>query len=138
MWSRATTALAFGAILALCAGLVGAFTPAGNGSKWAAPSSASAKKNPIAANDASLQTGKKIYQKECGSCHGKKGAGDGPKAVDLTKVPGNFTAKEFQNQSDGAIFWKMTQGNKPMPSFKTAYSDEERWSVVNYLRTLGK
>jgi mono/diheme cytochrome c family protein len=103
-----------------------------------APASASAKKNPLAASEATFQTGKRIYGKECASCHGKKGVGDGPKAGDLTKEPGNFTTKEFASQSDGAIFWKMTKGNKPMPTFATAYTDEERWSVVNYLRTLCK
>jgi mono/diheme cytochrome c family protein len=134
IWARATAAVAFGAVLALFAGLSGANdTP-----KWVAPASASTKKNPLGVSDASIQAGKKIYGKECVACHGKKGLGDGPKAADLTKEPGNLTTKDFQSQSDGAIYWKMSEGKKPMPAFKLAYSDEERWSIVNYLRTLHK
>jgi mono/diheme cytochrome c family protein len=129
---------ALGGMLALSAALLSAFTPAGDGSKWTAPASAIGKKNPVAVSPASIQTGKKIYGKECASCHGKKGVGDGPKVAELTKEPGNLTTKDFQSQSDGAIFWKMSEGKKPMPSFKLVYSDEERWSLVNYLRTLGK
>jgi mono/diheme cytochrome c family protein len=131
-------ALAIGVLLILCAGIAGAFTPAGDGTKWVAPASASGKKNPVAASDASIQAGKKIFGKECTSCHGKTGVGNGPKAADLEKPPGNLTTKEFQSQTDGAIFWKITKGKKPMPTFATAYTDEERWSVVNYLRTFGK
>ena len=150
IWVRASktfkgsfAVLAFGAVLALCAGWIAnipasAGTSATGGPKWVAPASASGKKNPVAASDASIQTGKKIFGKECTSCHGKTGVGNGPKAADLEKPPGNLTTKEFQSQTDGAIFWKIGKGNKPMPTFATAYNDEERWSVVNYLRTLGK
>jgi mono/diheme cytochrome c family protein len=135
---RLSVLFVLGGVIVLGAQLVGAFTVAADVGKWVAPASASSKKNPVPTTDASLQVGKKIYTKECASCHGKKGAGDGPKAVDLTKAPGNFTTAAFQSQTDGAIFWKMTQGNKPMPAFKTAYTEEERWSVVDYIRTLGK
>lgn len=130
-------ALTCGAFIVLGAGLIRAFTPEGQSPKWVAPAAAAGKKNPVASNDASIGTGRKIYGKECLSCHGKKGIGDGPKASDLSKEPGNLTTKDFQAQSDGAIFYKITKGNKPMPSFGTAYSDEERWSLVNYVRTLG-
>jgi len=136
--ARITAVLLFSAVITLSAGLGNANPPAGGGPKWVAPAAAAGKKNPVASNDASIGTGRKIYGKECLSCHGKKGVGDGPKASDLSKEPGNLTTKDFQAQSDGAIFWKITKGNKPMPTFGTAYSDEERWSIVNYVRTLGK
>ncbi|MDP4198614.1 MAG: cytochrome c [Bacteroidota bacterium] len=137
-WTRLSAVLAVSATFAITAGLGNAFTPGGSGPKWMAPTAASGKKNPVASNAASISTGKKIFGKECESCHGKTGIGNGPKAAELSKVPGNLTTHEFQSQSDGAIFWKITKGNKPMPTFATAYSEEERWSVVNYLRTLGK
>jgi mono/diheme cytochrome c family protein len=37
--------------------------------------------------------------------------------------------------TDGEIFWKMTEGRKPMPSFKKQLTDEQRWQLVNFLRT---
>ena len=138
-WTRTGMVLVFSALIALGAGILNAFTSVNTpDSKWMAPASANGKKNPVATSAASIEAGKKIYSKECASCHGKKGFGDGPKASDLSKEPHNLSTKEFQSQSDGAIFWKITKGNKPMPTFATAYTDEERWNVVNYLRTLGK
>lgn len=137
-WVRLSVVGAIVGLFMLSAGSISAFTPSGDAPKWAAPAAASAKKNPVAASDAAIQVGKKIFTKECVSCHGKKGVGDGPKAVDLDKKPGNLTTSDFQSQKDGALFWKITMGNKPMPSFKNAYTEEERWSLVNYLRTLSK
>ena len=136
-------ALALGAILILSTGWTArnpgsTFIPAGDNPKWVAPASANGKKNPCPATDASIHAGKKIFVKECVSCHGKTGIGNGPKAADLEKPPGNLTTKDFQSQSDGAIFWKITKGKKPMPTFATAYTDEDRWNIVNYLRTFGK
>jgi mono/diheme cytochrome c family protein len=113
-------------------------SPAADADKWLAPVASQGKKNPVAGDATALQNGKKIYEKECASCHGKKGLGDGPKAVDLSKTPGNLTTGEFKGQTDGEIFWKITQGKKPMPSFKNAYTDDERWGVVDYVRSFAK
>jgi mono/diheme cytochrome c family protein len=40
------------------------------------------------------------------------------------------------HQSDGAIFWKMSEGNTPMPAFQETFTEEQRWQVVHYVRTL--
>ena len=106
-----------------------------NNDPWVAPARAARKKNPAAADDASMAAGKAVFAKECRSCHGDSGTGDGPAAKDLTKPPGNFTTAKFWEQSDGAIFWKVTEGRKPMPSFETLLTEEQRWNVVNYLHT---
>lgn len=103
---------------------------------WQAPGRAARKKNPIAADDKSVAAGKTVYVKECLSCHGNEGKGDGPAAKDLEKPPGDLSSAPVQEQSDGALFWKISEGRKPMPSFSTSLSDEQRWQVVNYLRTL--
>lgn len=90
--------------------------------------------NPIPADDASLALGKKIYQRECLECHGKTGKGDGPEASELEKTVGDFTDPKMREQSDGAIFWKISMGRRPMPGFKKLLTDEERWHVINYIR----
>lgn len=102
--------------------------------KWIAPPSADKLSNPVKSNEQSITEGKQLYAKNCNSCHGKKGKGDGPKSGDLEKVPGDFTTLEFGKQSDGAIFWKMTEGRKPMPSFKSELTVQQRWQLVNYIR----
>ncbi|MEI6487992.1 MAG: cytochrome c [Bacteroidota bacterium] len=105
--------------------------------KWTAPPDADKKTNPIPANEQSLAAGKAIYTKNCNDCHGKKGKGDGPKSGDLEKSPRDFTKEDFQKQTDGSIFWKLSEGRKPMPSFKKDLSEDQRWQVINYVRTLG-
>ena len=104
--------------------------------KWIAPARAAAKKNPVAANETSIALGKKIYERQCLACHGANGSGDGPVAARLEKRPGNLSSPKLWEQSDGALFWKVNEGHKPMPTFKRIMSDEERWPVINYIRTL--
>ena len=103
---------------------------------WIAPARAAAKKNPVAADAASIARGKAVYTAECFTCHGPLGKGDGPQAKDLEKNPGNLT--NLQGQSPGALFWKVTEGRKPMPALGQKLSEQQRWDVVNYIQTLGK
>ena len=116
-------------------GAVGALAAAGIAAEeWVAPARAAAKKNPVKADAASIGRGKTVYMAECASCHGNSGRGDGPSAKDLEKSPGDMT--KLGSQSDGALFWKITEGKKPMASFATKLTEQQRWDVVNYLRTL--
>lgn len=103
---------------------------------WTAPARASAKKNPVPADAASITRGKAVYTAECFTCHGPSGKGDGPQAPQLEQNPGNLT--KLQGQSPGALFWKVSEGKKPMPTFSTKLSEQQRWDVVNYIQTLSK
>jgi mono/diheme cytochrome c family protein len=104
--------------------------------KWVVPDKYVKMKNPVPADqDASI--GKSLYEKHCKSCHGKEGYGDGPKAADLKGDLGDFSSAEFQKQTDGELFYKTTFGRDDMPEFaKKMAEDEDRWLVVNYMRTL--
>ena len=104
---------------------------------WTAPPSADKVTNPVVGNEKNIATGKDLFNKTCAICHGKKGKGDGPKSAELDKPVGDFTKENFSKQSDGAIFWKLTEGRKPMPSFKKEMTEEQRWMVINYIRELG-
>jgi mono/diheme cytochrome c family protein len=104
--------------------------------EWKAPASVEAKKNPLTADAATLETGKKIYVSECQSCHGKKGKGDGTSAKDLDIPAGDFTKTTTQSQSDGALYWKVSEGRKPMPSFKKKLNETQIWQSIVYMRTL--
>lgn len=103
--------------------------------EWTAPERASKRSNPVPTSPAVLTKGKAIYLKHCDSCHGTSGDGDGPKAKDLSKKPAAL-ASGIKGQSDGALFWKITEGKKPMPSFDTDLSPDQVWQVIDYLRTL--
>jgi mono/diheme cytochrome c family protein len=108
----------------------------GNDEEWKAPDRASRRKNPLPADENSVAVGKTVYTKECFSCHGAAGKGDGPAAKALTKSPGNLSDPKMWEQTDGALFWKITTGRAPMPYYEKLLTEEQRWNVINYIRTL--
>ena len=106
---------------------------------WTVPDNFAKKANPVKADASSISTGKELWEKHCQSCHGKTGKGDGTKAAKLDTHPGDFTTAETQAESDGALFYKTSEGRKDMPSFKKKIPDQDDiWSLVNYIRTLKK
>jgi len=105
---------------------------------WVAPPSADELKNPFKGDMEATQKGKKLYAKLCAVCHGNKGKGDGVAGAALNPQPANFTSDKVKSQSDGALYWKITEGRPPMASYKETLTDEERWQLVNYIRELEK
>ena len=106
--------------------------------EWVVPDKYKTMKNPIDAG-VDKEIGKSLYGKHCKSCHGKEGYGDGPKAEEQEGDLGDFSSEEFQAQTDGAIFYKTTFGRDDMPEYtKKMPDDEDRWLIVNYMRTLAE
>lgn len=97
--------------------------------KWRAPQAAAEKKNPLAERPELSAGGKKLFVRHCVECHGASGEGL-KKAADL-QLP------SVQEQSDGTLFWKITNGNadRGMPSF-SGLPEAQRWQIVLYLRSL--
>ena len=126
------TALALTVTLALTTDANAQTKP--KGKPWAAPAADAAKKSPLKGPDA-LKTGKEVFMQNCKSCHGAKGQGDGAKADKIDISCGDFT-KDLAKVSEGELYWKTTEGRKPMPSFKAKLSDDERWAVVMYIKSL--
>jgi mono/diheme cytochrome c family protein len=108
------------------------------GPKWEVPAKFKNMKNPY--KDADLnKTGMELWVRDCKSCHGTKGLGDGAKAKALNTSVGDLSTEKFQSQTDGEIFYKFVYGRDEMPSFEKKITDEEdRWSLVNYMRTFKK
>lgn len=104
---------------------------------WPVPPEAAKVKNPVAPTPDNLSAAKAIWMDKCANCHGDKGAGDGPEADMYTPSPAALNdAHMMSEMTDGEIFYKITEGRKPMPSFKKQLTDEERWEMVNFARTL--
>jgi mono/diheme cytochrome c family protein len=105
--------------------------------QWVVPAKSVTVKNPTAMSKENIANGKDLYAKHCKSCHGTTGLGDGPKAAALDVACGDFTTAKFQGETDGAIFFKISEGHGKMPSFKKNITDDnDRWMIVHYLRTL--
>jgi mono/diheme cytochrome c family protein len=96
---------------------------------WRVPQDAAQKNNPLAEKRQLAAGGKKLFLRNCVECHGKSGEGL-KKAADL-QLP------VVQAQSDGALFWKITNGNpdRGMPSF-SGLPELQRWQIVLHLRQL--
>ena len=121
----------------LCSSSVTAQT-ADEQTPWVAPPEAEKLVNPIKDQAAALEQGKKIYTAECVVCHGRYGNAETDIAETLQQKPKNFTKEDFINQSDGAVFWKLSEGRGLMQPFKTMLSEEEIWSVVMYVKELAQ
>ncbi len=104
--------------------------------EWKAPVRASKRKNPIPMDEKSIARGKDLYAQNCLSCHGATGKGDGPAAKDLPKKVRDLADPKTLAETDGALFWKITEGKAPMTSYEKLIPEEDRWHLVNYLRTL--
>ena len=106
---------------------------------WVAPDDAKKVKNPVPATEETLAAAERLFTDNCVLCHGEKGLGDGPGAKTIKIKPANFADPKVQaSETDGSLFWKITNGRGPMPSWKDDLSDKERWELVNYIRKLGK
>jgi mono/diheme cytochrome c family protein len=92
-------------------------------------------KNPVPPTPAAIKGGMNIYENRCENCHGVNGDGKGPKAAELSVAPADFrNARMMSNLTDGELYWQITKGARPMPSFESL-TEEERWEVVDYIRT---
>lgn len=104
---------------------------------WIIPPSEKLRQNPLNASAANLAAAKEIYGARCEDCHGEKGKGDGPDAMMYDPTPSDLTdAARMNKLTDGEIFYQITAGRKPMPSFRKKLSDEQRWQLVLFVRSL--
>ena len=106
---------------------------------WKAPAKERKGKNPLSNSPESRSRGQKNYGDKCASCHGMRGDGRGEMAKVLDPHPSDFTDRHMMKEmTDGEIFWKITTGKGPMPSYQKELNENEKWDMVNYLRSLGK
>jgi len=105
---------------------------------WEVPAEFKNMKNPVASSEASIKAGGALYMKNCASCHGKTGLGDGVKARALKDYAGDFSAAYYQDQTDGEHFYKTKFGRNEMPKYEGKMTDDDIWNTVNYMSTFKK
>ena len=104
--------------------------------EWSPAAKARRMKNPVPATPAALAAAKQSYMEHCQKCHGEKGDGKGQKAAELSVAPMDFTdARQMDELADGQLFEEITKGQLPMPAFEDKLSEQQRWQLVDYVRT---
>jgi mono/diheme cytochrome c family protein len=100
--------------------------------EWEIPEKYKKKANPYKGKK--LEIGEKIYKKTCSVCHLVNGEGN------HVITPIDFTSETFQAQTDGALFYKISEGREgtTMMAYGDAYAEKKLWYLVNYLRTFEK
>jgi mono/diheme cytochrome c family protein len=109
--------------------------------QWQAPAEAANLANPVKDRPNAAQSGRELYLQRCADCHGREGKGNGWLGGNLKRdgaaiVPTNLASKMVQANTDGELFWKITNGRSPMPASGKRFDDEQRWLIVTFLRTL--
>ena len=98
--------------------------------------------NPVVVDPDSITRGEEIFQGICATCHGESGLGDGLAATGLDPAPAALALIEHM-RTDAYLFYRISEGgnfspfNSAMPTFKEIYDENQRWDVINYIRTLG-
>lgn len=124
-------AMAVGAVLS-----IGMWLSEHGKDHWSVPEEAKKRNNPIPATEAGLAAARDLYRDKCAQCHGETGKGDGPEAGKYDVKAADFTdAYMMSEMTDGEIFYKISEGRRPMPSFKKRFTEEQRWQLVHFLRT---
>lgn len=87
--------------------------------------------------------GKTVFEANCAGCHGINGNGAGPAAAALNPKPRNFVEGNYKypvGAKDTDLFKTLEKGiaGSAMPAWKDALSEDQRWSVIAYIRTFKK
>jgi mono/diheme cytochrome c family protein len=124
-----------GALIALAVFSISGSLLAQSSSDWKAPPTAVNRPNPVAGNANATALGQKLYTANCMTCHGPSGKGDGPGGAALEKKPADLGARIRSGETDGELFWKISEGRSPMVSWRGSLSEAQRWELVNYIKT---
>lgn len=104
---------------------------------WVVPAAEKERKNPLTASEANLTAARQIYSDQCANCHGDGGKGDGSDAMMYDPAPSDLTdAAKLSKLTDGEIYYQIAEGRKPMPSFKKKLTEDQRWQLVLFVRSL--
>jgi mono/diheme cytochrome c family protein len=104
---------------------------------WVVPEEFKKLKNPLPPSDSNLKAARGLYLDECAKCHGERGKGDGSEAAMHYPPPADITdARHMKTVTDGEIFYQISEGRRPMPSFKRRLTEEQRWGLVLFVRSL--
>jgi mono/diheme cytochrome c family protein/cbb3-type cytochrome oxidase cytochrome c subunit len=97
------------------------------------------KKDPLPVTVDSIDAGKRTWTRECAVCHGDAATGEGIYRKGIEPVPPNFSDLEgYADYTDADYFWRIAEGVPwtAMPTWKVVYTEQQRWELVQYIRTM--
>lgn len=127
------------AIAIAIAGAFGALLGAGAAGAQEPPADVAALHNPLADDAGAVARGQGLFLQNCAPCHGAAADGRGPAAQGLRPPPADLAGPDVvPGHSDGWLFFRLTNGKhgSAMPSFKGSLDEQERWSIIAWLRSL--
>jgi mono/diheme cytochrome c family protein len=95
-------------------------------------------RNPLPFNTASIQQGREGYGHHCIMCHGPRADGNGTVGQSFYPLPTDLRRSPVQQQSDGRLFFTLTFGFKRHPALGFMLTEQDRWAIICYLRSLKK
>jgi mono/diheme cytochrome c family protein len=106
---------------------------------WPVPEEAKQLKSPLQPTAPALKSARDVYADKCAHCHGDTGKGDGRDANRYDPAPTDLTdSKKMNAATDGELFYKISEGKKPMPVFKNKLSEDQRWELVLLIRSFSQ
>jgi len=94
--------------------------------------------NPVASSPQVMQRAQTLYATNCAMCHGPSGHGDGRVAAYFKAAgrvpPVDYASSRVSSRSDGQLYWLITNGIGGMPAFKDLLSDDDRWTLIYFIR----
>ncbi|PYT75923.1 MAG: hypothetical protein DMG40_27245 [Acidobacteria bacterium] len=128
----------FAAILLLTVAIV-AYWLVQENKPWVVPEQYKSLRNPLPPSESNLNAARQIYFDDCAQCHGNEGQGDGPQAKSHYPLPADLTDRKLlRNVTDGEIFYLISEGRRPMPSFKRKLTPDQRWQLVLLVRSFSQ
>ena len=95
--------------------------------------------NPYKGSSESVARGEVIWTQHCQVCHGPDGEGNGPASAQLNAKPKDLTMVALPPIfPDGIMAFRISNGKNTMPAWKEAFTPEEIWDLVSYIRSKSK
>lgn len=83
----------------------------------------------LSTNNDVLAQGEELYESDCTACHGSDGSGELLGSADFTDL------RQMDNLAPRDLYLTVTQGRGSMPAWQSLLSQDERWAVIDYVRT---
>jgi hypothetical protein len=100
--------------------------------EWVVPPDKAEVLSPFKFSDETRQAGATLYATYCKQCHGDPSKGN---VIALVPPPPDPASPQMQNNTDGGIFYKVTEGRGPMLSFKNTLTAFNIWNIISFIRS---